>query len=214
MPTVRVSEIFASVQGESHWAGSPCTFVRLTGCNLDCSYCDTGYAREGGEDLEVDEVVARVKAFGLPTAEVTGGEPLLQDNARALLWGLVGAGLRVLLETNGSLPLDRVPPEVCVVMDLKTPGSGMAGANRWENLRALGPADEVKLVLRGRADYEWARAVLAERHLPGRVRVSLSPARGELDPAALAAWILEDRLDVRLQLQLHRILWPERDRGA
>jgi len=216
MPSVRVSEIFASIQGESHWAGYPCTFVRLTGCNLDCSFCDTGYARDwaSGEEVEISDVVARACAFGLATVEVTGGEPLLQAGTRDLLWSLVGAGLRVLLETNGSLPVDRVPPQVHVVMDLKAPGSGMADHNRWENLASLKSTDEVKIVLRDRVDYEWARDAVRTQLKPFRLRTSLSPVWGELPPTTLAAWLVEDHLDVRLQLQLHRVLWPGQDRGV
>lgn len=214
MAMVRVTELFASIQGESHWAGYPCTFVRLTGCNLDCTYCDTRYARDGGRELEVAAVVSAVRDAGLAMVEVTGGEPLCQPAAPDLLGALCREGFRVLLETNGSLPLEPVPPAVCVVMDLKTPGSGMADRNRWENLALLKAADEVKLVLTDRADYDWARNVLSERALLGRHRVSLSPVSGKLDPADLAAWMVEDRLDARLQIQLHRILWPERDRGV
>jgi 7-carboxy-7-deazaguanine synthase len=214
MPTINISEIFASIQGESHWAGYPCTFIRLTGCNLDCSFCDTVYAREGGDEVEISEVVARARAFGLLTVEVTGGEPLLQPGTRALLWSLVGAGFRVLLETNGSLPVDRVPPQVHVVMDLKAPGSGMADHNRWENLAALKSTDEVKIVVRDRTDYEWARDAVKTRVQPLRLRTSISPVWGELAPTSLAEWLVDDHLDVRLQLQLHRVLWPGQDRGV
>lgn len=214
MTTLRVCEIFSSIQGESHWAGYPCTFVRLAGCNLDCSWCDTRYAREGGEEMDAAAVVAEVKGRGLPLVELTGGEPLAQEGARDLLWKLTGSGLRVLLETNGSLPVEPVPPHVHIVMDVKTPGSGMAERNRWENLAALKSSDEVKLVVRDRGDYDWSRRVLRERNILGRFRVSLSPVWGELEPRELAEWMLEDRLDVRLQLQLHRLLWPAAERGV
>ena len=214
MANLRVCEIFSSIQGESHWAGYPCTFVRLTGCNLDCTYCDTRYAREGGEEMDAAAVVEAVRAKGLATVEVTGGEPLVQPGAADLLWRLAGAGFRVLLETNGSLPLEGVPPKVHVVMDVKTPGSGMEDRNRWENLAVLKTSDELKLVLRDRADYEWARRVLREKGILGRFRASVSPVWGELEPGALAEWLLADRLDVRLQLQLHRLLWPGMERGV
>jgi len=214
MAELPVVEIFSSIQGESHWAGYPCTFVRLAGCNLDCAYCDTRYAREGGNPMSLAAVVRAVEQEGLATVEVTGGEPLLQAGAPELLRALAATGRRVLLETNGSLPLDAVPPEVWVVMDLKAPGSGMAAFNRWENLSALKPTDEVKVVCRDRPDYEWARDTLRHRGLLGRTRASLSPVWGEVDPAELARWMLEDRLDARLQLQLHRILWPAVERGV
>ncbi len=214
MTTLQISEIFSSIQGESHWAGYPCTFVRLAGCNLDCAYCDTRYARAGGESFRLADVLAAVDREGQATVEVTGGEPLAQPGAPALLQALVDRGHRVLLETNGSLPLDAVPEAVRIVMDLKAPGSGMADHNRWDNLHRLGARDEVKVVCRDRADYRWARDTLGERGLLGRVRVSLSPVAGRLDPAELARWLLEDRLDVRLQVQLHRVLWPDRHRGV
>lgn len=214
MATLRVCEIFSSIQGESHWAGYPCTFVRLTGCNLNCTFCDTPYAREGGEEMDAAAVVEAVRAKGLATVEVTGGEPLLQPGAPDLLWRLVGAGFRVLLETNGSLPVEGVPPKVHIVMDVKTPGSGMVEHNRWENLAVLKSTDEVKVVLRDRADYDWTRWVLRDKQILGRFRASVSPVWGDLDPSELAEWLLEDRLDIRLQLQLHRLLWPKMDRGV
>jgi 7-carboxy-7-deazaguanine synthase len=214
MAEVTVAEIFSSIQGESHWAGYPCTFVRLSGCNLDCTYCDTRYARGGGIPMEVAEVVRAVEQRGLTTVEVTGGEPLHQVGSGELLQKLVATERRVLLETNGSLPLDDVPDEVIVIMDLKAPGSGMAAFNRWENLARLRPTDEIKVVCRDRADYLWARDTVRNQGLLGRTRVSLSPVWGELPPTEIAQWLLDDCLDVRLQLQLHRILWPAADRGV
>lgn len=214
MNTLKVSEIFASIQGESHHAGYPCAFVRLTGCNLSCGYCDTRYAFEGGETLSVGEVVDRVKGYGLPVSEVTGGEPLFQENTPELLEGLLKVSKRVLLETNGSLDLSSVPRGVVKIMDVKTPGSGMEGANLWENLLLLTPLDEVKAVLTSRADYEWTVKNLKERDVFGRLKVSLSPAAGSLRPADLAEWMVADRLDARFQLQLHRLIWPEVERGV
>ncbi len=214
MVTLRVVEIFASIQGESHWAGYPCTFVRLGGCNLDCTYCDTRYARHGGDEWGLPALLAAVARDDQAMVEVTGGEPLAQEGAPALLGALVATGRRVLLETNGSLSLEGVPPEVGVVMDLKAPGSGMAAHNRWENLALLKPTDEIKVVCADRADYEWARGVWRDQGLGGRVRVSLSPVAGALEPAELAAWMVADRLDARLQVQLHRVLWPGQERGV
>ena len=217
MTTLRISEIFDSIQGESHWAGYPCTFLRLAGCNLDCTWCDTRFARgpQSGEPREVDDLVAEVRRRGQPTVEVTGGEPLLQSETPKLLGALLaGRGQRVLLETNGSLPLDAVPAGVHVIMDLKPPGSGMVEHNRWANLGRLRPGDEVKIVCCDRTDYEWARGVIDEYHLRRRTRVSLSPVLGALEPNEMAEWLLADRLDVRLQIQLHKVLWPERERGV
>jgi 7-carboxy-7-deazaguanine synthase len=215
MSLLRISEIFTSIQGESHWAGYPCTFVRLAGCNLDCSYCDTRYARrEEGEPCSVERIVERVCSENAPLVEVTGGEPLCQARTPALLQALLDTGRRVLLETNGSLPLDDVPSGVHVVMDIKTPSSGMNDFNLWPNIDLLKPSDEVKLVVSGRDDYEWALRELRSREAFSRVRVSFSPVWGSVEPAALAGWILEDRLDARFQLQLHKILWPGTDRGV
>lgn len=214
MKTLLVSEIFSSIQGESHLAGYPCTFVRLTGCNLDCAYCDTLYAKTGGEEMTIEEIVWRVRSEGLPLAEVTGGEPLAQEGTIDLLGALLASGTRVLLETNGSFPLDRVPQGVLIVMDIKTPGSGMDGSMRWENIERLGQNDEIKVVVCGRGDYDWAAAELKKRGVFGKIRVSFSPCAGLVEPAALAAWMLEDKLDARFQLQLHRIIWPNVDRGV
>jgi len=215
METIRVSECFTSIQGESHWAGYPCAFVRLAGCNLDCGYCDTRYAREEeGRVKSVADVAAWVAGTGLKTVEVTGGEPLAQPGTLSLLTRLSGQGLRVLLETNGSLPIEGVARRVHVILDVKTPGSGMADRMCWENLKGLKRSDEVKFVLCGRSDYEWAKGVIAEHGLTRRVRVNLSPVHGLLAPGDLARWMVEDRLDARFQLQLHRLLWPGSDRGV
>ena len=213
-----VSEICHSIQGESTWAGVPMVFVRLAGCPWRCSYCDTTYAYEGGERLGVAEVLARVKGYRCPHVEVTGGEPLAQSACPVLLRELCEAGCTVLLETAGSHDLAPVDGRVHIIMDLKTPGSGEERRNRYANLAHLRPdRDEVKFVLTGRDDYEWARARIAADELGRRAKaILLAPAFGQLAPAELARWILEDRLapPVRLQVQLHKHIWPPETRGV
>ncbi|HEX8987549.1 MAG TPA: 7-carboxy-7-deazaguanine synthase QueE [Rhodocyclaceae bacterium] len=206
-PVLRVTEIFHSLQGESTRVGLPTVFVRLTGCPLRCTWCDTAYAFAGGEAVELPEVLARVAAFGCPTVCVTGGEPLAQKACLPLLAALCDAGYSVSLETSGALDISGVDPRVSRIVDLKAPGSGEAEKNRWENVALLTPHDELKLVLADEADYEWAKAALREHALDRRCTVLFSPVAGSLEPAQLAAWILRDRLPVRFQLQLHKILW-------
>lgn len=204
---LRVSEVFFSIQGESSRIGLPSVFVRLTGCPLRCAWCDTAYAFQGGAPQTVGEVVAQVAAFPARHVCVTGGEPLAQRNCLSLLSSLCDAGYDVSLETSGALDVAPVDKRVAVVMDLKAPGSGEEAKNRWDNLAHLKPGDEIKLVLAGEADYVWARGVLADHQFAGRVAVLMSPVQGSLDPAELADWILRDGLAVRLQVQLHKILW-------
>ena len=210
---LEISEIFHSIQGESTRAGRPCVFVRLAGCNLDCSYCDTAYARERGEPSTREAVVARVEAYRCRLVEITGGEPLLQEETPALVSALLDRGREVLVETNGTLDISVLDPRAVRIMDLKCPSSGESKETRWENLARLTPRDEVKFVVAGREDYLWARGVVEER-LPSGPAVLFSPAAGLLDPADLAAWIIVDGLEVRLQLQLQKIIWPDRDRGV
>lgn len=202
-----LNEIFHSIQGESTRVGLPTVFVRLTGCPLRCDWCDTDYAFTGGESVSVAEVLARVARFGCRQVCVTGGEPLAQKACPALLAALCDAGYDVSLETSGALDVSGVDARVARIMDLKAPGSGEMEKNRWENLAALGAHDEIKFVLASPADYAWAKGVLAERRLAEICPVLLSPVQGRLDPALLAEWILRDRLPVRFQLQLHKILW-------
>ena len=204
---LRVNEIFYSLQGESTHAGRPCVLVRLTGCHLRCRWCDTEYAFYEGEWLSRQEVLARVAAFDCPLVELTGGEPLLQPGALPLLAALCDAGYEVLLETSGAVDIADVDPRVRRIVDVKCPGSGEAARNRWENLELLRPSDELKLVIADEADYRWARELVLGRELHRRCPVHFSPVAGELEPAALAGWILRDRLPVRLQLQLHKQLW-------
>jgi 7-carboxy-7-deazaguanine synthase len=209
---LRVSEIFTSIQGESSRVGLPTTFVRLIGCPLRCHWCDTPYAFQGGTRQTVSEVVAEVRARGVPTVCVTGGEPLAQPAVHQLLRALADAGYDVSLETSGALPIADVDPRVAVVMDLKAPGSGEHEKNLWQNLGSLKPTDEIKIVIADRADYEWAKTVLTERRLAERCAVLLSPVANALPPHQLAEWIVADKLPVRFQLQLHKVLWGE-ERG-
>lgn len=206
-PTLRVTEIFHSLQGESTRAGLPTVFIRLTGCPLRCRWCDTPYAFSGGETLTLDVILARVTAYDCVTVCVTGGEPLTQPNCLSLLTALCDAGYSVSLETSGALDIAAVDPRVSRIVDIKAPDSGEAAKNRWENLDCLRATDEIKFVLASRADYDWAKSVLAERRLAQRCTVLLSPVWDTLPPAQLAEWILADRLPVRFQLQLHKILW-------
>ena len=206
-PRLRLTEIFLSVQGESSRVGWPTVFVRLTGCPLRCTWCDTAYAFTGGETVELAEVVAKVAGYGVRHVCVTGGEPLAQKACLPLLTALCDAGHSVSLETSGALDISAVDPRVSRIMDLKAPGSGEVGRNRWENIAFLNQGDEVKIVLADEADYAWARHLIAEHGLAERCPVLLSPVQGRLDPATLAEWILRDRLPVRFQLQLHKVLW-------
>lgn len=213
--TLHLVELYRSIQGESTFAGLPCTFVRTAGCDLRCAWCDSTYTFGRGEPWTVGAILEEVRRLGTRLVEVTGGEPLLQPAALPLMAALLERGHTVLLETSGAHPIEAIPDGVHVILDLKAPGSGEAEKNRLENLERLGPGDEVKIVLAGREDYLWAREVL-EAHAAklGGVERILSPAAGLLDPAALAAWILEDGLEVRLGLQLHKVVWPGRDRGV
>jgi len=210
--TLRVSEIFHSIQGESTRVGLPTVFVRLTGCPLRCTWCDTEYAFAGGEALSVAQALERVAAFDCPTVCVTGGEPLAQKACPELLVALCDAGYSVSLETSGALDVCGLDTRVARIVDLKAPDSGESDRNRWENLACLTPDDELKLVLASETDYAWAKSALAERRLERICPVLFAPVAGRLDPAQLAGWILRDKLPVRFQLQLHKTLWGS-DRG-
>ncbi len=216
-PSLRVTEIFHSIQGESTWIGVPCTFVRLTGCPLRCVWCDTAYAFSGGTSMSLDEIVEAVRRFPAGVVEITGGEPLAHAPAYELAALLLDEGYTVLVETSGAFDVAPLDPRVHKIMDLKCPGSGESRRNRWENLDHLSERDEVKLVVKDRADYEWARDTIRGRGLDARVgegslrALLISPVWGEIDLEALAGWILEDALPVRLQVQLHKLVWgPER----
>ena len=213
---MRVTEIFHSIQGESSFAGQPCVFVRTTGCNLRCVWCDTEYAFYGGRDMSVDEILSEVGRTGgeCRLVELTGGEPLLQRDIGDLARRLLESGYTVLCETSGSLPVDRVPPEVVKILDLKPPGSGEESSNDWRNLAILNPhRDELKFVIADREDYEWAARQVRERDL-ARFVVHLSPEFESQDPRELAEWVLADGLPVRVQLQVHKFIWEPSARGV
>jgi len=213
---LKVNEIFYSIQGESSYAGCPCVFVRLTGCNLRCSYCDTSYAYEEGIWMDCGEILGRVRPFDCRLVEVTGGEPLLQEETPLLIDRLLDRGHTVLMETNGSLDIRLVDQRCIRILDVKCPSSGEADKNNLDNLRYLGVHDEIKFVLGDRGDYDYARTILSSfsGRFPCTARPLFAPVYGRLAPAALAAWILEDHLDVRLQVQLHKIIWGHEKRGV
>lgn len=210
MSQLRITEIFHSLQGESTLTGLPTVFVRLTGCPLRCGYCDTEYAFNGGEKREIDAIIAEIAGYGCNRVCVTGGEPLAQPECITLLTRLCDAGFEVSIETSGALDVSAVDPRVIKVMDLKTPGSGEMARNRYENLFFLDSKDQVKFVVLDRKDYDWAKLKIAEHKLAEKVHVLLSPGYEELPAATLAQWILDDRLDVRMQIQLHKALWGEK----
>lgn len=210
--SLKVNEIFFSLQGEVRTAGAPTVFVRLTGCPLRCRYCDTEYAFTGGERLTVADILQRVGDYDTRLVTVTGGEPLAQKDTPALLTALCDAGYEVSLETSGSIDVRPVDPRVSIVLDIKTPGSGESERNRLDNLGQLSAKDQIKFVICDRADYEWSRDFIAAHDLTRVCEIWLSPEAGQVSPGELADWILQDRLPVRLQLQLHKLLWGD-ERG-
>ena len=207
MDRLRITEIFLSLQGESLTIGCPTVFVRLTGCPLRCGYCDTTYAFQGGEWMTVKAILEQVGEYRVPHVTITGGEPLAQKNCLALLQALCDAGYSVSLETSGALDISPVDPRVVRVMDLKTPGSGEVERNRYENLSVIAETDQVKFVICSREDYDWARQMLQEHGIAQRCTVLFSPVYGQQDATELADWILQDRLPLRMQIQLHKYLW-------
>lgn len=206
---LKINEIFKSIQGESSHAGLPCIFVRLTGCNLRCTYCDTEYAFYEGKEMSVADVVKAVEGCGISLVEITGGEPLLQKEVYPLMQALLEKKYTVMLETGGSLPLDAVPEAVIKIMDLKCPSSGEEPRNHYANLGQLIFQDEVKFVIQTREDYDWCKKVLTEYSIPEKTQVLFSPVYEKLDLKDLAKWILEDNLRVRLQTQLHKVIWSK-----
>ena len=209
-----VNEIFFSIQGESSFAGRPCVFVRLTYCNIRCSYCDTEYAFTEGEEMSIAGIVKRVGEYRCGLVEITGGEPLVQENVHELIAGLCGLGYEVLLETGGTLDISGIDARVRRIVDFKCPSSGMEKKNRWENAAYLKEGDEVKFVIGTREDYDWAKGKMAEHSLELRCPVLMSVVFGRLEPVRLAEWIHSDRLNVRLQLQMQKYLWDPKARGV
>ncbi len=211
---MRVTEIFHSIQGESSYAGQPCVFVRLTGCPLRCTWCDTEYAFYGGTEQPIDEILSKVDSYGCRLVEVTGGEPLAQSEAFPLISTLCDRGYRVLIETSGAIDIASVDRRAHVILDVKCPGSGMTDRMYWPNLNQLTMKDEAKFVLADRKDYDWAREIIAKYELTTRCSVLMSPVFGSLEPRQLAEWVLADRLPVRFQLQLHKWIWAPDMRGV
>ena len=209
---LKVNEIYASIQGESSHTGLPCVFVRLTGCNLRCSWCDTAYAFHEGRELTLEEVVQQVETFSLPLVEITGGEPLMQEDVYPLMEALLEKGYKVMLETGGAIPIDRVPETVIKIVDIKCPGSGEDKKNHLQNLEFLSEHDELKFVLLDRADYEWSRDLL--KSINPTNQILFSPVYDKLDLKDLSQWILEDKLPVRLQTQLHKVIWSKNAIGV
>ena len=211
---LKINEIYASIQGESSHTGLPCVFIRLTGCNLRCTWCDTAYAFHEGKDLTLENIMHQVENFSLPLVEITGGEPLLQEDVYPLMNSLLDKGYRVMLETGGSLSIYKVPEKVIKIIDIKCPGSGEEKKNHLENLKLLAPHDEVKFVILDHADYEWSCDLLQKFNLAASVQVLFSPVYDKLELKDLSKWILEDRLPVRLQTQLHKVIWTKNAIGV
>lgn len=212
--TLVINEIFHSIQGESSHTGRPCTFVRLTYCNIRCGYCDTEYSFYEGREMSLDEILDTVKGYGCKLVEVTGGEPLFQPNVHPLMRRLCDEGYEVLLETGGSLDIGSVDLRVRRIVDFKCPSSNMTKKNLWSNVEHLRSGDEVKFVIGNREDYDWAKAKLQEFKILDRCPALMSPVFGEIEPITLAGWILDDKLDVRFQIQLHKYIWTPETRGV
>lgn len=211
---LKICEIYKTIQGESSYAGLPCSLIRLSGCNLRCRYCDTRYALEGGEEITIDEIMDKVKSLRSNLVEITGGEPLAQENTNELARRLLKDGYQVLVETNGSLDISTLPNGAIRIMDIKCPSSGESDKVLWDNLWRLTSNDEIKFVISDRHDYEWAKGILMERFETGKAEVLFSAVFGELLPRNLVEWILEDGINARFQLQLHRFIWPGESKGV
>ena len=211
---LKVNEIFYSIQGESSMAGLPCVFVRLTFCNLRCSYCDTEYAFYDGKDMTIEEIMPEVKKYGCNLVEITGGEPLVQENVHLLLKQLCDSGYKVLIETGGSLPIDVIDKRVRIIMDLKTPSSKMMNKNLYGNISHLKPGDELKFVIGNREDYDWSKEIIQKYKTDENLTVLMSPVFNEIENIDLAGWILEDKLNARFQVQLHKYIWHPETKGV
>jgi 7-carboxy-7-deazaguanine synthase len=211
---LKVNEIYFSIQGESSKAGLPCVFIRLTYCNLRCVYCDTAYAFYEGKDFTVDEILNEVSKFECKLVEITGGEPLIQQESLNLMERLCKEGYHVMLETGGSLPIENIDKRVMIIMDLKCPSSGMLKKNNYDNITFLKPADEIKFVIGSREDYEWSKEIINKYNLTGLCTILFSVVFGQLEPLILVGWILEDKLDVRFQLQMHKFIWDPAAKGV
>jgi 7-carboxy-7-deazaguanine synthase len=209
-----INEIYPSIQGESSYAGLPCVFVRLTGCNLRCTYCDTEYAFYDGSRRTVEDVVEETRSFKIPLVEITGGEPLLQRSCATLAKRLLDTGHKVLVETSGAFPINVLPPGTIRIMDLKCPSSGECDKNDWNNIDYLNEHDEVKFVIGDRADYAWTRDVMQRHNLPKRCTVLISTVFGKIDPITVTEWMLADNLEARFQLQMHKYIWDPKKRGV
>jgi len=211
---MKVNEIFKSIQGESTFVGLPCIFIRLSGCNLRCSYCDTQYAYEEGFEISIPEFLKKIQDYGCPLVEITGGEPLLQEETFELVKELINRGYKVLIETNGSIGLKRLDRRAIKVMDIKCPSSGMSDKMNWGNISFLSKMDQIKFVIGSKDDYEWAKDVIKKYSLIDKVEVLFSPSFGRLEPKTLAEWILQDNLNIRFQLQVHKYIWESNRRGV
>ncbi len=211
---LKINEIYFSVQGESSRAGLPCVFVRLTYCNLRCTYCDTEYAFYEGEDRSVDEIINEVKKYDCNLVEITGGEPLVQEESINLMKKLCNEGFDVMLETAGNMPISNIDDRVNIIMDLKCPSSGMMKKNLYENINHLKKTDELKFVIGDREDYKWTKDIMNKYNLNSKCEILLSVVFGELEPLSLVNWILEDKLNVRFQLQMHKFIWHPETKGV
>ncbi|MEW6004102.1 MAG: radical SAM protein [Stygiobacter sp.] len=211
---LKVNEIYKSIQGESSKAGLPCVFVRLTYCNLRCSYCDSEHAFYEGEDFSIDEIIEKVKSYNCKLVEITGGEPLFQDDVFDLMNKLCDNGFDVMIETSGSLPIKNIDNRVMIIMDLKCPSSKMMKKNLYENINYLKPNDELKFVIGNREDYDWSKEIIAKYEIDKKCKILFSVVFGNLQPVELVNWILEDNLEVRFQLQMHKFIWDPKQKGV